>query len=103
MSTSIAAIKAAGTNTLTLIAFALNGIFGALSIFTKKEKSWVKLTCFLSITLAVVFVVWRLTSNTTAAETAGSVTVTGNGNGTAVGSGNKVEVDHTKPPESGIK
>jgi apolipoprotein N-acyltransferase len=97
----VSAIEAAGKNNFTLIAFIFYLAANAISLAMKKEKAGTKLTLAISFLAVVGIISFRLIESNRKPETNQQVTVQGNGNGTAVGNGNSVNVDSTKPPEKG--
>jgi hypothetical protein len=93
-------IESAGKNNFTLIAFLFYLAANAVSIAMKKEKTGTKLTLVISLLAVVGIISFRLIDSHRQPETNQTVTVQGDGNGTAVGTGNSVTVDHIKPPET---
>jgi hypothetical protein len=90
-SSIIDALKIAGTNNFTLIAFIVYLVINLVSVAIKKEKAGVRTTLILSVIALVSITCYRLATPKSDQPNQAGV-ITGNGNGLAAGTGNTVTV-----------
>jgi hypothetical protein len=98
-----ATIQAASKNNLALIAFLINVLIAGVSTLVKKEKRGARIAiAFGLICLVGLLTVRLLPKNTSFSSSINThdVVIHGDGNGTALGNGNQVDVNSQKQSKS---